>query len=404
MQSNSIALTIQSANMDILKDFSFSAISAGFIAVLIGFASAIAIVIQAAVAAGATEQMIESWVWALGLGMGIGSLSLSWWYKRPIIIAWSTPGAALLATALTQTQIEVAIGVFIFVGALTVVVGVSGWFSFFSKALPLPLASAMLAGILLQFGLQLFDALASQTTLVAGMCLVYLTCKVWLPRFAIVLVLIIGLVLSATLGLLEPAEFQIKLASPIWVTPEFSLPALIGIGIPLFIVTMISQNLPGIAILKASGYESQPISPLITSTGFTTLFLAPFGGFTFNFAALTAGICASEEAHKDPNKRYIAGLSVGVFNVLAGVFGATVIGLFAAFPKAMVAASAGLALLSIIGSSLQHALAHDGQRDAAMITFLVTASSIQFLGIDSAFWGITFGSISLWIFNRLKRT
>jgi benzoate membrane transport protein len=390
--------------MSISKDLSLSAISAGFIAVLIGFASAMAIVFQAATAAGATEQMIESWVWALGLGMGISSFGLSWWYKRPIIIAWSTPGAALLATSLTQTQIEVAIGVFVFVGVLIVVVGISGWFTRLSNVIPLPLASAMLAGILVQFGLHLFDALASQTTLVAAMCLIYLLCKVWLPRYAIALVLTLGLMLSAALGLLQPAEFKLALAVPVWVTPEFSFSALIGIGIPLFIVTMTSQNLPGVAILKASGYESQPMSPLITSTGITTMLLAPFGGFTFNLAAITAAICTSEEAHKDPSKRYVAGLSVGVFNILAGLFGATVVGLFAAFPSAMVAALAGLALLSTIGSSLHQALVQDTQRDAAVITFLVTASGIQLMGIGSAFWGIVFGALSLWIFNRFSRT
>lgn len=376
------------------QDFSLSALSAGFVAVLIGFASAMAIVFQAAQAAGANSEMIVSWVWALGIGMGVGCIGLSFYYKRPIIIAWSTPGAALLASSLTNSSIEQAIGIFMFVAVLILLVGVTGIFDRLTKSIPLALASAMLAGILVQFGLSIFTSLQADPLLVILMLVTYLVTKRVVPRYAIMIVLLVGFVVSFWQQTLNFEHLSFALAKPVWVTPSFEISTLVGIGIPLFIVTMTSQNLPGVATLKASGYGSQPISPLITTTGGINVLLAPFGGFTFNLAAITAAICTSEESHPDPERRYIAGIATGVFNLLAGVFAATVVGLFAMFPAALIAALAGLALLSTIGTSLQSALTNDKYRDAALITFLVTASGMTFLGIASAFWGLILGLIA----------
>jgi len=387
----------------LLSDFSLSAITAGFIAVLVGFASAMAIVFQAATAAGADQNMIESWVWALGIGMGVSSIGLSIWYKRPIIIAWSTPGAALLATSLTNSSMEQAVGIFLFVGLLILVVGLSGWFARLTDAIPLPIAAAMLAGILVQFGIAIFTSMQTNPLLVGIMIATYLVAKLLVPRYAIALVLAVGVIIAYLQNSLDVSALNTSLALPILVIPEFTFNALIGIGIPLFIVTMTSQNLPGVATLKASGYNEQPVSPLISVTGITTLLFSPFGGFTFNLAAITAAICTSEECHPDPNKRYIAGVSSGFFNILAGVFGAAVVGLFAAFPVTMVSALAGLALVGAIGSSLKSAAESIQYREAATLTFLVTASGMTFFGVASAFWGLVVGMLTVLLSPKPSR-
>lgn len=384
----------------VLSDLSVSAVSAGFIAVLVGFASAMAIVFQAAQAAGANQQMMVSWVWALGIGMGVGCILLSYHYRRPIIIAWSTPGAALLATSLTESSIEQAIGIFVFVAVLIIFVGLTGWFEKLTKSIPLALASAMLAGILIQFGLNIFTSLQASPELVLVMLSVYLVTKRLIPRYTIITVLAAGFAMCWYQQSLDFSVLSFQLAAPVWVTPKFDLAAILGIGIPLFIVTMTSQNLPGVATLKASGYEDQAISPVISTTGVINLVLAPFGGFTYNLAAITAAICTSEEAHPDKSKRYIAGLSAGFFNILAGIFGATVVSLFAMFPQALIAALAGLALLGAIGTSLARSVAEATYRDAAIVTFIVTASGVSFFGIASAFWGIVFGLVAQGIQKR----
>ena len=377
-----------------LSDISLSAVSAGLIAVLVGFASAMAIVFQAAQASGANEQHIVSWVWALGIGMGIGCIWLSVKYKRPIIVAWSTPGAALLATTLTDATIAQSVGIFVFVGALTLIVGISGWFEKLTRQIPLALASAMLAGILVQFGINIFTSLQASPLLVTAMLATYLICKRVVPRYAIVMVLFCGVSVALFSDNLAADNIELSFALPVWVTPVFDLALLLGVGLPLFIVTMTSQNVPGVAVLKASGFGQQPISPIITTTGGLNLLLAPLGGFAFNLAAITAAICTSEEAHPDPDKRYVAGIFTGIFNIIAGLFAVTVVSLFSIFPQAMIAALAGLALLSTIGMSLNTAVNDVHHRDAAIITFLVTASGISLFGIASAFWGIVIGLVA----------
>lgn len=377
--------------ISILKDFSFSAFVAGFVAVLIGFASSVAIVFQAAIAAGANPAQIESWIWALGLGMGITTFGLSLYYKNPIIIVWSTPGAALLAASLQGEGLAQTTGTFLAVGLAILIVGLSGLFRRIAQIIPLPIAAAMLAGILLQFGLSIFTSINASPTLVLMMLFAYLLLKLIMPRYAILGVLVCGTIVCMLDGSLAVTAIQYDFATPVWVTPSFSIASIIGIGVPLFIVTMASQNLPGAAILKSSGFDKQNVSPIISVTGISTVLLAPFGGFTFNLAAITAAICTGEESHPNPKRRYIAGLSAGVFNVLAGLFGGAVVSLFAAFPQAMIATLAGLALLSTIATSLHNALSEESQRDAALMAFLVTASGVTFLGIASAFWGVILG-------------
>ncbi|WP_214000497.1 benzoate/H(+) symporter BenE family transporter [Arsukibacterium sp.] len=378
------------------KDLSLSAVVAGFVAVLVGFASSVAIVFQAASAAGASNEIMASWLLALGIGMAATCIGLSWYYKAPVITAWSTPGAALLATSLQGLSIEQATGVFIFTAALGLVIGISGWFEKLTALIPLPLASAMLAGILLQFGFAIFSSMQSQWLLVCGMCLVYLFAKVFWPRYAILLVMLSGILIVISGGSLDLSAVTLSLAQPVWVTPEFSLSALVGVGLPLLLVTMASQNIPGVAVLRASGYQT-PVSPLISSTALSTLLLAPFGAFSINLAAITAAICTGTEAHPEPQKRYIAGIAAGVFYLLAGLAGATVVALFAAFPKEMVAALAGLALISTIAANLATTTSEPKYRDAAVITLLVTASGASFFGLASAFWGLIAGTVTVLI-------
>ncbi len=389
--------------LKILKDFSLSALVAGFVAVLIGFASSVAIVFQAAQAAGADSNTIVSWIMALGFGMGVTCFFLSLWYRSPVITAWSTPGAALLATSLGTISYAEAIGVFVFAGVLTLLTGVSGLFDKVMRLVPLPLACAMLAGVLFKFGLSIFDAMMSDVFLVGIMLVTYLVSKRLIPRYAVLFVLVAGvaLVLGRSDGQLM-SSIPLEIGSLVWVWPEWNISALIGIGVPLYIVTMTSQNIPGFSVMRSSGYQT-PVSPLISWTGFTSIFLAPLGGFAFNLAAITAAICSGDECHKDPKRRYIAGLSAGIFYLLAGLAGTSVVALFSIFPATMIAALAGIALLGTIGMNLKNAMADDSNREASLVTFLVTVSGVSFGGIASAFWGVLFGVICLLVSNiKLK--
>ncbi len=374
--------------------FGLSHLSAGFIAVLVGYTSSAAIVFQAATAAGAGPAHISSWLLALGLGMGVTCIGLSLYFRSPVLTAWSTPGAALLATALVGLPMSEAIGAFIFASALITLCGVTGWVETLMKHVPKSLAAAMLAGVLLRFGLGVFVSLSSQLGLVALMLIIYVAGRRFNSRYTIPLTFLGGLLWSAQNGLIHFEAVTLTLAQPIFTAPTFSLSTLIGVGIPLFIVTMASQNVPGIAVLRANGYQT-PVSPLIGWTGLTGLLLAPFGGFQFNLAAITAAICMSPEADRNPERRYLAAVWAGVFYLITGLLGATVASMFTALPKELVAAIAGIALFGTIGNSLAGALLDDKERDAALVTFLVTASGLALGGIGSAFWGLLFGLVVL---------
>ena len=385
-----------------LRDyFHLPAIAAGFTAVLIGYSGSAVIVYQAALAAGASLEQFAGWMMVLGLGMGATCIGLSLRYKMPIITAWSTPGAALLVTSLDGITLAEATGAFLFSALLITLSGVTGWFERIMNRIPLPLAAGMLAGILFQFGVDAFTSMESRFGLVACMFAVYLLAKIWAPRYAIILVLGVGLALCQWQGLLEFGGVNFSFALPQPVMPAFNPSVLIGVGIPLFVVTMVSQNIPGIAVLRTAGYPA-PVSPLLGWTGLTTLLLAPFGGFAYNLAAITAAICTGPEAHADHAKRYVAGLSTGVCYLLLGIFSSLVAALFSAFPVEFVLALAGLALLSTIANSLYTAVADDALREAAVITFVVTASGLSLFGIGAAFWGLVAGVIAHIVFARVK--
>jgi benzoate membrane transport protein len=377
-----------------LKDLSLSAIVAGFVAVLVGFTSSVVIVFQAAAALGATPAQTASWMWALGLGMGFTSLGLSVWRRQPVLTAWSTPGAALLVTAGAGVPMAQGVGAFMVCAVLITLAGVTGWFARVMDRIPQALAAALLAGVLTRFAVDAFASLQTEFALVFTMLVVYLLARRLLPRYAVPLVLLAGVGVAALQGRLMMGAIAWDWATPVFTMPVFTLPATIGIALPLFVVTMASQNLPGVAAQRAAGF-SVPISPVITTTGLATLVLAPFGGYAFNLAAITAAICMGREAHEDPAKRWVASAAAGVFYIVVGLLGGAVVGLLVAFPKALVLAVAGFALLGTIGNGLATAMKDDTSREAALITFLVTVSGLSLWGVGAAFWGVVAGALAL---------
>ncbi|GIF20692.1 benzoate membrane transport protein [Actinoplanes tereljensis] len=370
-----------------------SAVTAGLLATIVGVTSSAAIVFSAARAAGANDAELASWMLALGVGMGLTCIGLSLRYRAPIITAWSTPGAALLATGLDGVTLREATGAFLISAALITLSGMTGWFARIMNRVPLSLTAALLAGVLVQFGIGLFASMQNSLALVLTMFSTYLLCRRFLPRYAVLAALAAGTAVAAITHSLHASEINLALAKPIFTAPTFSVQAAIGIALPLFVVTMASQNLPGVAVLRNDGYQV-PVSPLITWTGATNLLLAPFGAFGLNLAAITAAICTGPAAHPDPRRRYLAGVWAGLFYLVVGALGATVSSLLTALPAALVLAIAGIGLLGTIGSSLTSALTNDRWREAAVVTFLATASGVKFLGVGSAFWGLLAGLLT----------
>jgi benzoate membrane transport protein len=384
--------------MSLVKDFSLPALIAGFVTVLVGFTSSAVIVFQGAQAVGATPPQLASWMWALGIGMGLTCILPSLRYKVPVVTAWSTPGAAMLITGAAGVTIGEATFAFMVSAVLIIIAGFSGLFERAINRIPVSIASGMLAGVLLRFGMDVFIAMKTQLGMALAMFLAYLAMRRLSPRYAVVVTLLLGIGIAAAQGLLHLETVRLELARPEFVMPQFSMTALIGVALPLFVVTMASQNVPGVAVIRASGF-SVPISPVIGSIGIVNLVLAPFGAFALNLAAITAAICMGQEAHEDKSRRYVAAVAAGFFYLLIGLFGATVGAVFAAFPKELVLVVAGLALFGTIGNGLAAALANEREREPALITFLVTASGVSLFGIGSAFWGLVAGTIAMLALN-----
>lgn len=374
----------------------------GFVAVLVGYASSAAIIWQAAVAAGASTTQIAGWMTALGIAMGVSTLLLTIWYHAPVLTAWSTPGAALLVTGLQGLTLPEAIGVFIIANALIVLCGVTGLFARLMQVIPHSLAAAMLAGILLRFGLEAFARLGDQFLLCGGMLLAWLVMKRIAPRYAVVAALIAGAVIALFEGDIVTSSFVMTPVLPTFIAPQFSLAHALGIAVPLFLVTMASQNAPGMATMKAAGYDI-PVSPLIIVTGLLALLFSPFGVYSICIAAITAAICQSPDAHPDAAKRWLAAAAAGMFYLLAGIFGSSITGMMAALPASGIQMLAGLALLGTISGSLYQALNHENERDAAVVTFLVTASGLMLWGVGSAFWGLIAGGICYTVLRLARR-
>lgn len=380
-----------------------SAVTAGLVTVLVGVTSSAAIVFTAARAAGATPRELGSWMFALGLGMAVTCVGLSLRYRAPVVTAWSTPGAAILAVSLHGMSMSKAVGAFLVSAALILVCGVTGWFERAMARIPVPLASALLAGVLVRFGTGLFATMHGGFTIVFPMFAAYLVCRRLLPRYAIMVALAVGVVAAATQGSIHLDALRLTIASPVLTRPAFSPRVVVSVALPLFVVTMASQNLPGVAVLRHDGYDDVPVSPLIGWTGAVNLLLAPLGCFGLNLAAITAAICTGEGAHPDPRRRYLASVWAGGFYLCVGVFGATVGSLLLAMPGALVLGIAGLGLLGTIAGSLTSALSDEPFREPAVVTFLATASGVTLLGVGSAFWGLVAGLLTLLVLRLGRR-
>ena len=372
--------------------FAFSLPVAGLVANLVGFSSSVALIFQAANSmTGASSQLTSSWVFALCIGSGLSSIVLSLYYRQPVLTAWSTPGAALLIGSLHGITPQLATGAFLVSALLITLCGVTGLFARLMHKIPTGLAAAMLAGVLVRFGMNVFEQLAIQPVLIISMLLAYLLAKRLYPRYAILLVLLVGSLLAWQQHLLQGNEQTLSIAIPVFTWPDLDIPTLLGVGLPLFIVTMASQNLPGVAVMRANGYQA-PVSASLSVTGIINLILAPLGCYAINLAAITAAICMGPEAHEDPKQRYKA-VFAGIGYLIAGVFGASIVSLFAVLPQALIMGVAGIALFGTIGASLHSALENEHQREAALLTFLVTASGLTLWEIGSAFWGLVVGIV-----------
>ena len=392
--------------MQFFKDLSWSTFTAGFVAVLVGFTSSIAIVFQAAQAFGATQEMLASWVWAISIGMGLTTAIPSLMIRKPVMVAWSTPGAAVLASAglaggFTMGQ---AVGAFMASAALIVLIGASGWFEALTKRIPLSIASALLAGVLARFGTAGFAAAQTALPLVLLMLFTYLLGRRFMPLYAVPLTLLFAILFVAGQGEFSNVVIPTGLTWPVYVAPEFTWSAMVSLALPLFVVTMASQNMPGVAAIKACGFGDEranggdaglPISRILTMTGVATLVFAPFGAFSLNLSAITAAMCMGPQSHPDKARRYTAAVCCGLLYIALGLFGATIMAMLSAFPQALVVAIAGLALMATIGNGLASALHKESDREAAMVTFLITLSGVVIGGVGSAFWGLLAGSLAL---------
>lgn len=374
----------------IKSDSSVSAVIAGLIAVAVGFAGPVLLIFQAAKVANLSNANLSSWLWSISVASGLTAIILSVKFRAPVITAWSTPGVVLLISGWKAYAYPDAIGAFIFAGVIITIFGVTGLFSAFMRRIPYSIITAMLAGILLQFGVDVFVSLKQLPLLAIPMIVCYLVSKRWVPRYSVVTSLLLGILVSYSLNKLNFGGVNVSLVHPLFTRPTFSLQAILGLGIPLFIVTMTSQNATGIGVLKADGYDV-PANPLIITTGVASILFAPFGAHGINLSALIAAICTGKEAHPDPDKRYIAGISCGIFYILFGIFGATIVSVFAVFPSELIAVITGLALMGSISSSLSSALKEEAKRDAALVTFLVTISGISIAGVGAPFWGLIIG-------------
>ena len=371
---------------------------AGLISVIVNYGGTFILVFQAAKVAGLSPELTASWVWSISIGVGVTGIILSWISREPIITAWSTPAAAFLVTALATTPYAEAVGAYLISAAAFVVLGLSGWFERVIRLIPPGVAAGLLAGILLQFGIGAFSGMSIDPLLAGLLIVAYVVFKRFSARYAVVGILVLGLAFLLVQDRVDLSGLSLKLAAPIFTMPMFSLNALLSAALPLFLITLTGQYMPGMLVLRNDGYRTSA-NPIVTITGLGSLLMAPFGSHAFNIAAITAAICTGREAHENPSKRWIAGIAAGVFYILVGVFGVTLAAVFMAFPATLITTLAGLALLGTIGGSLASAMADAKTREASLITFLAAAANISLLGIGGAFWGLVIGLVAYVVLN-----
>lgn len=385
------------------KDWSISATVAGFLAVLISYSGPLIIFFQAAQQAHVSNNMMISWIWGISIGAAVAGIYLSIKFKTPVITAWSAPGTALLVTLFPHVSLNEAVAAYITTAVVILIIGITGYFDKLLKWIPQDVAAGMMAGILFQFGLGLFTATDRMPLIVFSMLLVFLFAKRLTPRYAMVWVLVAGVVLSLLLGKMNPVDVHFNLAIPQFIQPEWTWDSTLNLAIPLILVSLTGQFLPGMAIMKLSGYDT-PAKPIITVTSIASLAVACVGGITIVLASITAALCMGKDAHELKEKRYIAGIANGIFYILGGLFAGSIVMLFSLLPKELVAALAGLALLGAIATNISVAMKNEAQREAALITFLATASGMHFLGLSSVFWGICIGVIAHLILTKRTPT
>lgn len=388
----------------VLRDWSAVATLTGVIAALMSYCGPVLVVFQAAQAFGASRAQVGSWMWALGMGMGAGSIGLSLLWRKPVVFAWSTPGAAVLATsaATGAFEIEEAVGAFLVAAALTAIAGASGSFGRLVEQIPRPIAAALLAAVLARF---LLDA-AGAATQAPGLALLltasYLGARAFVPRYALFFLLAVSVLyaLVSRSGVWESMRWA--LTSPVFVAPRFTLAALTGLALPLFILTTVSQNLPGAMAIRASGYQL-PTSQLLTLSAFSTLVLAPFGAFSIALSSVAAMLCMGAEAHPDPARRYISAMTCGIVYIAMGICGAPMVDLLIELPGYMVVLVAGLALLGTFTAALSRALQEPVSAEAAVLTFVVTLSGVSFVHVASPVWGLMLGLAACAIKRRRSK-
>ncbi|MHA6233963.1 benzoate/H(+) symporter BenE family transporter [Pseudomonas sp.] len=378
-------------------------IVAGLISVIVNYGGTFILVFQAAKVAGLSPELTASWVWSVSIGVGITGLFLSWTSREPIITAWSTPAAAFLVVALSTTPYAEAVGAYIISAAAFVLLGLSGCFEKIIRLIPPGVAAGLLAGILLQFGIGAFGGMSIDPALVALLIAAYVVLKRFTARYAVVGILLLGLAFLLTQGRVDLSGLELQFAAPVFTRPEFSINALLSVALPLFLITLTGQYMPGMLVLRNDGFSTSA-NPILTVTGLGSLLMAPFGSHAFNVAAITAAICTGKEASEDPSRRWIAGVAAGVFYILVGIFGVTLAAVFMALPATFITTLAGLALLGTIGASLASTMAEVKSREASLITFLASAANITLLGIGGAFWGLLIGLAAYVLLNgRLPR-
>ncbi|SDS37200.1 benzoate/H(+) symporter BenE family transporter [Pseudomonas oryzae] len=386
---------------DLFRDLSLSAIVAGCIATIISFAGPLVIIFQAAESADLSHEALSSWVWAIAIGSGVLGILLSLRYRVPVVIAWSIPGSALLVSQLPEIGLNQAIGAYLVASLILLLIGLSGAFDRIIARLPGSIAAGMQAGILFSFGAALFRSLPAKPLLVLAMFATYVIFRRLLPRYAVMMVLLVGTALTIAGGDFRADALVLGLATPQWIVPEFSLAATLNLALPLVLVALTGQFMPGMAVLRTAGYQT-PASPIVSASAVGSALLAPFGCHGLNLAAVTASLCTGREAHEEPGRRYVAALAGSVLYLVLGVGGATLVSLFAAFPAELVAALAGLALFGAISEALARSTAQPAERDAGLFTFLVTASGVSFLGLSAAFWGLLFGLVTHWVISARR--
>ncbi len=381
------------------KDWSVSAIAAGFLVVLISYSGPAVIFFQAADVANVSSEMIASWIWGISIGAAVSGIFLSWTLRVPVITAWSAPGTALLVTLFPAITLNQVVGAYITAAAIIFLIGVSGYFDKIMRRIPAGIAAGMMAGILFQFGVNAFKSATTMPMLTFGMVVAYVVFRRLVPRYSIVLVLLSGVTLAMLLGDTNVSGLELHLTIPVFITPEWTWGTTLSLALPLVLVSLTGQFLPGMAILHLSGYGT-PARPIIAATSLASIGVAFFGGITIVVAAITAALCTGKDAHEDPAKRYVAGIANGVFYLIGGTFAGTIVTVFTALPKEFIAVLAGLALLGAIASNITAMVREEDHREASVITFLATASGMSFLGLGSAFWGVVIGGFAYLVLNK----